>query len=69
MILPSMSPYSSPILLVKKKDGSWHCCIDFRTLNTVTVKDRFLMLIIDELLDGLGGASRFSKLDIQQGFH
>lgn len=69
LIQPSHIPFSSPVLFVKTMDGSWRYCIDYRALNAITVKDCFLMPTIDELLDKLGHASWFSKLDLCQGFH
>lgn len=69
LIQPSRSPFSSLVLLVKKKDGTWRMCVDYRVLNVITVRERFPLPTIEELLDELGKALWFSKLDLWQGFH
>jgi len=68
-IQPIQSSFSPPIVLVQKKDGSCHMCPDKRELNKLTIKDKFPIPIIDELLDELRGEIYFTKLDLHLGYH
>ena len=68
IIRPSISPWSSPIVLVSKPDGSIRFCIDYRKVNSVTKKDAYPLPRIDETLHALGGATYFTTLDLQSGY-
>eukprot|EP00253_Pinus_taeda_P028276 PITA_28276 len=69
IIQPSQSSFSTAIVLVHKKDGSLRICLDYRELNKLTIKDQFLIPIINELLDELHGGIYFTKLDLRLGYH
>nr|GEU38862.1 putative reverse transcriptase domain-containing protein [Tanacetum cinerariifolium] len=68
-IRPSSSPWGAPILFVKKNDGSFRMCIDYRELNKMTVKNRYPLPRIDDLFDQLQGSSIYSKIDLRSGYH
>src|SRR4030067_2552849 len=66
-IRPRISPWGAPVLLVKTEDGSMRLCVDYRQLNKVTVKNKYPLPRIDDLMDQLGGACVFSKIDLRSG--
>nr|GEV67843.1 putative reverse transcriptase domain-containing protein [Tanacetum cinerariifolium] len=68
-IRPSTSPWGAPVSFVKKEDGSFRMCIDYRELNKLTIKNRYLLPIIDDLFDQLQGSSVYSKIDLRSGYH
>ncbi|GKA03435.1 putative nucleotidyltransferase, ribonuclease H [Tanacetum coccineum] len=68
-IRPSSSPWGAPMLFVKKKDGSFHMCMDYRELNKLTIKNCYPLPRIDDLFDQLQGSRYFSKIDLRSGYH
>nr|GFC45518.1 putative reverse transcriptase domain-containing protein [Tanacetum cinerariifolium] len=68
-IRPNSSPWGASVLFVKKKDGSFRMCIDYRELNKLTVKNRYPLPRIDDLFDQLQGSSIYSKIDLRSGYH
>jgi hypothetical protein len=68
-IRPSSSPWGTLVLFVQKKDGSQRMCVDYRSLNDVTVKNKYLLPRIEDLFDQIRGARVFSKIDLRSGYH
>lgn len=69
VIKPSTSPFASPVLLVKNKNGEWWLCVDYRRLNAMIVKNRYPMPVMEEFLDELYGAVWFTSLDLRVVYH
>ena len=69
LIRPSASPWGSPVIFVDKRDGTTHLCVDYRKLNDVTIKNKYPLPKIEDLLDQLSGARVLSKIDLRTGYH
>ena len=69
VIRDSFSSFASLVVMMKKKDGMWRLCVDYKQLNQMTVKDKFPIPLVEELLDELAKAVYFSKLDLRSGYH
>jgi hypothetical protein len=69
LIRPSVSPWGAPVIFIRKKDGSWRLCIDYRQLNKATIKNHYPLPRIDDLFDQMKGVTVFSKIDLRSGYH
>ncbi|MCO5610359.1 hypothetical protein L7F22_064595 [Adiantum nelumboides] len=69
MVRPSSSPFCSPVLLLQKKEDTYHMCVNYRALNRITIKNRFPMPRVEDLFDKLQGSTYFSRIDLKSGYH
>ena len=69
IVIPSQSPWASPVVPVPKQDGSVRVCIHYRRVNEVTVGDPYYMITLDEILERVGSSMAISKLDLAKGFY
>jgi hypothetical protein len=68
-IHPSLSPWEAPVLFIEKKDGTQWMCVDYQSLNEVTIKNKYPLMWIEDNFDQMKGASVFSKIDLRSGYH